>query len=328
MAKIKNLTPQVVSRLAGNLEASLRDLRRCGTHRSHKATLVEMGIQLSGFKNDLADKQKFAAMLANAEIENTYPIEQLPVPMSVEVCRLNRPRGVTYLLNHHNEAQKTIIYLTGGAFIQRPDKTHWQYLDRLATATGAQIYVPIYPLVPQSNYQEAYQLIADLYNEVYTKSPVSQISLMGDSAGGGLAAGFCELLGQTGLPQPGHLILFSPWLDLDLTNPLIDKYAANDVTLAVDGLREIGRLWAGNTSHHDFRLSPLYGQVRYLRDVTIFAGTKEIMCPDINQFVQRLRAAGVSISLGLGRELFHIYPLYPIPEAKSVMEQVCEIINQ
>ena len=54
MEKIKKFNTQIASHLANNLENSLRELRRCGAHRSSKATFTEMGIQLSGFKNDLA----------------------------------------------------------------------------------------------------------------------------------------------------------------------------------------------------------------------------------------------------------------------------------
>ena len=50
MEKIKKFNTQIASHLANNLENSLRELRRCGAHRSSKATFTEMGIQLSGFK--------------------------------------------------------------------------------------------------------------------------------------------------------------------------------------------------------------------------------------------------------------------------------------
>lgn len=61
--------------------------------------------------------------------------------------------------------------------------------------------------------------------------------------------------------------------------------------------------------------------------MTIFVGTKEIMYPDATLFVQRLREAGIPVRFGVGRGLFHIYPLYQLPEAKAVMEQVVTIIN-
>lgn len=326
MGKIKKFNTQVASHLANNLENSLKELRRCGAHRSSKATFTEMGIQLSGFKNDLAENNKFNALVGNAWIDNEADYYLPSSVMTVDV-QCKKKELTTYVLNDHGKDQRVIMYLTGGAYIQRPDKTHWQYLNRLAIATDAKIYIPIYSLAPHATYRTAYQEVASLYGEIYNLVPASKVTIMGDSAGGGLATGFCEYLGKKGLPQPGHLILFSPWLDLDLTNPLISKYEDKDVTLAVNGLRKIGTMWAGDTEHRDYRLSPLYGNLDQLRDVTVFVGTREILYPDIALFIQKLRDTGVNVKLYTGRGLFHIYPLYPIPEAKSVMKRVVAIIN-
>lgn len=71
-------------------------------------------------------------------------------------------------------------------------------MNRLAIATDAKIYVPIYSLVPHATYRTAYQEIASLYSKIYTLMPASKVTIMGDSAGGGLAAGFCEYLGKRG----------------------------------------------------------------------------------------------------------------------------------
>ena len=70
MEKIKKFNTQIASHLANNLENSLRELRRCGAHRSSKATFTEMGIQLSGFKNDLAENNKVNALVGNAWVDN------------------------------------------------------------------------------------------------------------------------------------------------------------------------------------------------------------------------------------------------------------------
>lgn len=328
MERIKSFNTQVATKLANNLETSLRELRRCGDHRSSKATLVEMGIQLSGFKNDLAESDKFAAMVSNARIDNAVPYELPSVSMTVTIRQEVVDGLTTYVLNDQGAGQRIVVYLTGGAYLQRPDKTHWQYLDRLARQSGAKLYVPIYSLAPQHTFRQAYQELAGLYSRLYELSPASEITLMGDSAGGGIAVGFCEYLGKRGLPQPGHLILFSPWLDLDLTNPVISKYEDCDVTLAVSGLRKIAAMWAGDEDHNDYRLSPLRGNLEQLRDVAVYAGTREIMYPDATQFVQKLRQANIPVYFSPGRGLFHIFPLYQIPEARAVMKQVVTMINK
>ena len=157
--------------------------------------------------------------------------------------------------------------------------------------------------------------------------PVSNITLLGDSAGGGLAAGFCEYCAATDLPQPGHLVLISPWLDLDLNNPTITKYEAHDVTLSVKGLQRVAKLWAASEKHDDYRLSPINGDVSQLRDVLVCVGTREIMYPDSALFVQKLRDAGVTVKFVVGRDLPHIFPIYRMPEADQVMTEITKLVN-
>ena len=330
MDRLKIFRTGLAARVAGNFESSMKELHRCGHSRSNKSTFVEMGIQLSGFKRSLSNQQAFDKMLATAKEVNKRPYVMPEVQFDVRLHQDLQDGMTIYTLNDQGQEinQRIIVYLAGGAYLQQPDKTHWEYLNRLAQCANSKVVVPLYPLAPNNTFRAAYQQLAQLYVNLYSIAPASDITLMGDSAGAGLALGFSEYLGQRGLPQPGHLILFSPWLDLDLRNPLIDKYADSDVTLAPWGLRKIGEMWAGNVEHDDYRLSPLYGNLDQIRDIHIYVGTREIMYPDTNTLVQNLREARIPVDYHVGRRLFHIYPLYQIPEADEVMDQVVKVINE
>lgn len=328
MDRLKFFRSGIAGRVADNFESSIKELHRCGHSRSNKSTFVEMGIQLSGFKHALSDQQAFNKLLVDARVTNEEPYAMPEVVMEVKLHQFAQEGMPVYVLNDQGTDQRIIVYLAGGAYVQRPDKTHWEYLNRLAQRTGAKVVVPLYALAPNNNFRRAYQQLAQLYARLYAVAPASEITLMGDSSGAGLALGFSEYLGQRGLPQPGHLILISPWLDIDLTNPVIKKYEDKDVTLASWGLRRIGAIWAGDVDHRDYRLSPLYGNLDQLRDVSLFVGTREIMYPDVNSLVQKLRDAQIPVNYHVGRRLFHIYPLYQIPEAEEVMEEVVRVVNK
>lgn len=322
MNKAGQLHRLIAAQIANNLGRSVRDLTKCGHHRSRKATFVEMGIQLSGFKNQLSDPERLIEWVQQAGVQHDQPFELPAVKFTVAVRRLSQAPMPTFVLNEQKTMQPTIIYLPGGAFVDTPMKEQWEYANRLAEATNARVYVAVYPLLPQHSFKAAYQALYQLYKQVYAHTPATDITLLGDSAGGGLAAGFCEYLAAHNEPQPGHLILISPWLDLDLTNPLIAQYEEHDVTLSSTGLRRIGRLWADEVDHTDYRLSPLNGNVAGLRKVLVIAGTREIMYPDSARFVRKLREANVAVEFEVGRDLFHIYPIYSLPEAVQVMKKV------
>lgn len=328
MTNRKIFNRQLASGVAANIGADLRDLTRCGDHSSRQAAVTSVAIQLSGFKSSLADPQARDLLIQQVREEDDQDYEMpTNVSFDVPVEEKKIEGGQLFILNHRNDDQAVIFYLMGSAYLQRADRDHWRYLNRLALRTGCCIYTPLYPMVPVNHFNQIYHDMIQLYEDIYGITEASRITLMGDSAGGGLATGFCEYLGQRGLPQPGHLVLISPWLDLELKNPLIEEYQKEDVTLDAEGLRQVGRLWAGETNPADYRLSPINGDVSALRDVTIFVGTREIMYPDTNDFVEKLKQAHVPVDYQVGRGMFHIYPLYPIPESKDAMETVERLVH-
>lgn len=327
MKKLPKFQHQVASELASNFGQSIRELVCCGQSRSQRATLVELQIQVSGFKQRFADEQKFREVLKTAHQENEADSVISTVPFTVSLRKMSNTLARTYVLNEKPEPQRAIIYLPGGAYVEPPMKEQWLFADRLAKETGARVYVIRYSQLPKHNFKTAYRELLQLYQQVYAKVPVSDITVLGDSAGGGLAAGFCEYCAVNGLPQPGHLALISPWLDLDLSNPTIRKYEPCDVTLSVAGLRRVAKLWAAGEKHDDYRLSPINGDISRLRDVFICAGTREIMYPDSAAFVQKLRDAKVPVKFVVGRDLPHIFPVYRIPEADQVVAELTEMVN-
>lgn len=318
------------SGLAANIGDNLKDFRRCGDHVSSRAAVASVGIQLSGFKRALSDPDALDELIAQSREENSRPYD-FPRGVNFDVAvKKEKLAGneVVTLNDNGDENQPRILYLIGGAYLVRADKQHWQFLNRLAQLTHCRVIVPLYPLLPQHDFTAAYRFLMQLYTDAYNQVAVSNITMMGDSAGAGLATGFCEYLGQRGLPQPGKLILISPWLDATMSNKLIAQYVEKDVTLDPTGLRRVGQMWAGHEDPRDYRISPLYGDVQPLRRVMVFAGTHEVMYPDINDFVRKLRKHNVAVDYHIGRGLFHIYPLYDIPEAAKALRMMGTMIHQ
>jgi acetyl esterase/lipase len=148
---------------------------------------------------------------------------------------------------------------------------------------------------------------------------------MGDSAGGGFSAAFCEYLAVNDMPQPENLILISPWVDMSMSGDYDD--VEYDPMLGIEGAREIGKAWAGDLDTKDYKVSPLFGEVDKLPKTTIFVGTHEIIYPDIVEFYNKLHDNGVDAELIVGEEMSHVYPLYPmVPEAKEAFNRIVEIL--
>lgn len=216
------------------------------------------------------------------------------------------------------KAVNTIVFMHGGAYVNEINYQHFLFCRKLSRNLDAYVLAPVYPLAPHHKAIETFELITDFYENLIQSR--KNIILMGDSAGGGFVHSFCQYIKTVSLPQPEHIVTFSPWVDISMINP---SFASkNDPILGEIGLREIGKSWAGNLDTTDYRVSPIYGDNEGLAKTLIFAGTNEIFYNDIKNYVEKLKNDGVDVKLITGKGLFHIYPLFPIPEAKDAFKEI------
>ena len=214
-------------------------------------------------------------------------------------------------------AENTILYIHGGAYVNEINYQHLLYCFLLSRKLNAFVIAPVYSLAPLHKVEECFVQITELYKALISRD---NVILMGDSAGGGFVYSFCQHLKILDLPQPQKTITFSPWVDVSMESPPYDS--KNDPILGEIGLKEIGRSWAGNLDVKDYKVSPLFGDNKDLADTLIFVGENEIFYEDIKKYVRNLENDGVNVRLIVGSELFHIYPLFPIPEAVSAFKEV------
>jgi acetyl esterase/lipase len=208
----------------------------------------------------------------------------------------------------------------------QPTTEHWKFVDTIAQRTRAEVIMPLYPLTPLHGAEEALAFLEKVYRTTIEKYGAANVTLMGDSCGGGIAASFAEHLPTLGLEQPARLILISPLVDVTMRNPDILAYEGSDPMLGAQGLQKLGLTWAKGLDPNDYRVSPVNGEVRTLRNVMVFIGTREILYPDARLFYDRVNATGVHAELYVGRGLNHAYPLFPIPEARWAIDRIVEAI--
>ena len=227
------------------------------------------------------------------------------------------------VFNEAETTERTVIYLHGGAYVNEIVPPHIVFCDKIAKKTNATVFAPVYPLAPKHTYDETYRIVEDLYK--FALEIGKPITIMGDSAGGGLSAAFCEYLASIGFEQPEHLILISPWVDVSMSGDY-DDYMECDPALGVE-VREFGESWSGDLDIKDYRISPLFGDVSKLPKTALFVGTHEIIYPDIIEFYDKLIGSGVDAKLIVGEGMTHVYPIYPlVPESREALNQIVEII--
>ncbi|MBW4840913.1 MAG: alpha/beta hydrolase, partial [Paenibacillaceae bacterium] len=227
-----------------------------------------------------------------------------------------KPKSMAHINN------RRLLYLHGGAYVHEMSPFHWRFAGKLTEALGGTTVIPMYPLATATPASVTLSFVTDVYQNLLRDADSNDIVLIGDSAGGGMALALTQHIRNLGLPQPGHTLLFSPWLDVTLSHPEIQASEARDPLLARTGLLEAGKLYAGELDPRQPWVSPIYGSLTGLGPITIFYGTDELMLPDARQLVQQARADGVSIQAFEYPGMFHAWPIFPIPEASKVIRQV------
>jgi monoterpene epsilon-lactone hydrolase len=228
-------------------------------------------------------------------------------------CHTVAPRGRT--------AERAAIYLHGGAYISEIAPQHWALISKLADA-GVRVEVPSYGLAPQHTHREAYPFVTAVYRGLLEEIDAEAVSFVGDSAGGGLALGLAQTLGEEGLPQPRQLVLLSPWLDLTIGNPDVVAVEARDPWLSSVGLRVAGEAWAGGDDPTDPRLSPLNGPLAGLAPIHVLVGTHEICLPDVLEMQVRAEKEGAPLDVIVCEGAVHVYPLVPAPEGRAASRAI------
>ena len=291
---------------------------------SKMSNIMESALKHKDYKETTDDKDKAYELMEKRSIEEdeTYEIPKLPYLTKVKSKNLFGCQMI--LFNESTTTERIILYLHGGAYVNEMANLHIIFCDKLAKKVNATVFAPIYPLAPNHTYEETYNIVENLYNLILKFN--KPVIIMGDSAGGGLSASFCEYLGENDLTQPKHLILISPWVDVSMSGDY-EEYEQLDPMLGVDGLREMGEAWAGDLDLKDYRLSPLFGDIKMLPRTTIFVGTHEIFYPDIIKFFNKLNDNGIDVEVNIGEEMTHVYPLYPmVPESKEAFKHIVEVI--
>ena len=222
---------------------------------------------------------------------------------------------------------KALVYLHGGAYVSEIVRADWRFISRLADA-GCQAEIPIYGLAPQHTYRDAFPAITAVHRALLDRFDPHAVFWAGDSAGGGLALAVTQTLPTAGLAPPARLILLSPWLDITMSNPGIAQIAPRDPWLSPAGLIECRRAWAGGDDPRDPRLSPINGPLDGLPPLDLFTGTAEIFRPDVRLLAQRATDAGIPVRLTEADGAFHVYPLAPVPEARTAIDSIVHAVAE
>jgi acetyl esterase/lipase len=265
----------------------------------------------------------------HATLDRGFPTGAVPLfGRRYAVVREDLPAGfASYTLTHRRHAPtRTVVYVHGGGFVGPIDPYQVRYAARLASALGARVVMPDYPLTPEHTWRDAHGPIVDLVERLLRSG--EDVAIAGDSAGGGLALAVALTLRDRGGPQPRHLLLVSPWVDLTLSTPETRDVTVGDPWLFIGKMRAYAEWWAGSPDDLGRpEVSPALGDLTGLPPTLMFFGTRDSLWPGGKLLVRRAREAGWPLTYVEEQGLIHVFPILPLlPEASRAWTQTLEFL--
>lgn len=230
--------------------------------------------------------------------------------------------AVTVLTPRHGATGSRIVYYHGGAFVRPLLGAHWTMIAALIRRTGAEVWLPDYPLLFGNDVSDTLPLIDGLDERVAASLPDgARYIVAGDSAGGNLALVHALRAREAGRRAADRLLLFAPWVDVRLTSPESAEIEKLDVMLSVAPLRAYGSYWAGERDTSDPMVSPgLMASPGSMPPMTVMQGGHDLLLPDVRSFVEKVVADGGEAEYIFNPTGFHVYMGTTLsPEGRSAL---------
>ncbi len=229
-------------------------------------------------------------------------------------------------LNHNSD--KLLIFIHGGAFISGPAQHHWDSVKKIAKQTKYKIWMCDYPKSPENKISEISKNIDSIYDVALEQFQPNKISFIGDSVGGTLIASLTQRLIIKGVKLPEKIILITPVMDANMSNPDIEKIDDIDPMLSKIGVLSAKRMCVENDDLKNVMISPLFGNFNKFPRTILFLAENDIFYPDQKLAVKKIVDAKINLELIEGKNMPHIWPFLPVmKEAKTSLNEIIRIIN-
>ncbi len=218
--------------------------------------------------------------------------------------------------------QGTLLYLHGGAYIFGSANTHRRLAAKLADDNTLTAYSIDYRLAPEHPFPAAIDDALTAYQALLGRGHTN-ITLAGDSAGGGLALSLLHAIMARGLPAPRAVVAFSPLTDQTLQSQSVRDNALSEVMLPAERMQEVRDMYLAD-DHKTPLASPLFGNFHAAPPIFLCASTTEILRDDTLAMAAKLRSQAVPVTLEIVANAPHVWPFFHgrLPEADATLAKV------
>ncbi|MDX9953724.1 MAG: alpha/beta hydrolase [Anaerolineae bacterium] len=231
-----------------------------------------------------------------------------------------------WLIPQNSPANRALLYLHGGGFVFGLSPQHLQMGAWLAQKMHTRILMADYRLAPDAPFPAALDDSTAAYHWLLQQGiPAQNIVVAGDSAGGNLTLTLLLKLRDSGEPLPAAAACLSPVTDLSRDHAHPEH---RDPLLSPRAMQLYTRSYVGNHDARDPWISPVFGDLRGLPPLLIYAGEDEILRADALQITEVAQAAGVDVRLEIAPRLWHVWQLFlELPQARQSLEDIAQFLS-
>jgi acetyl esterase/lipase len=200
----------------------------------------------------------------------------------------------------------------------------------IARQAGICALIPEYRLAPEFPFPAALNDAVRCYEWLLeTGHDPGDIVIGGDSAGGGLAVACLLAARDKGLPMPAAQVLISPWVDLTVSQPSIQKFMEKTPMFYLREMKAWARNYAGEYDRDHPLVSPLFADLNGLPPMLLQMSDTEVLVDEDLQLAERARAAGVSVDLQVSHGLMHVWHIYwrYLEQAREAITRIVTFIQ-
>ena len=226
---------------------------------------------------------------------------------------------------------KVLVYTHGGAYTMFSARSTLVSSAPMSRATGLRVISVDYTTAPFAKWKQIQEQVVSVFKALLDQGySMKDISLYGDSAGGGLATSTVLNLRDRGMGMPAAVVLLSPWVDISDAGDTMHTLENTDPLLHYDPLLKTSALaYADGLDLTDPRVSGLYADFsKGFSPALITEGTKCMFLSTSVRLFQALEAAGQETKLDVYEGMWHVFQTSPSPETEVSLKKISAFLHQ
>lgn len=300
---------------------------------SVKYEILKRIVKAAGLKNAWSGKSADEIIEIKKKENAKNRIPELSDP-EFEISRIKVMGFTVIKMIHKNKSPYANLFIIGGGMVMAPRPDAVKKALKVAKETGADVYVPYYPLCTDYPLTKAYEMIHETYKVMLDDYNAENISVLGTSSGGNLALGMVPYIndGHRDVPVPGHIIAISPGtcVETDEEWQRMLELDKRDVAIPAEYMKTAVEIMRhGDMSVPEYMIWLQKGDFTGCPHVTFIYGSDETLYACAPSFEKAMKKYGVDYKMIVGEGMFHCYPVFPlVKEAKQGWDEMVKIVKQ